>query len=60
MTDSSAPLETTSPMTAKQETHREVEKSFLLSVIQPGLAGLMDRSVSSLAPLFCRCFGHTE
>ncbi len=28
------------------------EKSFLLSVIQPGLAGLMDGSVSSLAPLF--------
>jgi len=30
----------------------ELNREFLLHVIQPGLAGLMDGSVSSLAPLF--------
>ena len=29
---------------------------FLLQVVQPGLAGLMDGSVSTLAPLFCTAF----
>ncbi len=28
------------------------KKEFILHIIQPGLAGLMDGSVSSLAPLF--------
>jgi len=32
------------------------ERSFILSVVQPGLAGLMDGSVSSLAPLFAAAF----
>lgn len=31
-------------------------KSFLLQVIQPGLAGLMDGSVSTLAPIFATAF----
>jgi erythrin-vacuolar iron transport family protein len=31
-------------------------KLFVLQVIQPGLAGLMDGSVSTLAPLFCAAF----
>lgn len=30
----------------------DARRSFVLQVIQPGLAGLMDGSVSSLAPLF--------
>jgi VIT1/CCC1 family predicted Fe2+/Mn2+ transporter len=35
------------------DTHDATEKrAFILHVIQPGLAGLMDGSVSSLAPLF--------
>ncbi|MGD9633418.1 MAG: hypothetical protein AB7G28_17190 [Pirellulales bacterium] len=34
----------------------EGEKSFILSVVQPGLAGLMDGSVSSLAPVFAAAF----
>jgi len=34
----------------------EGERSFILSVVQPGLAGLMDGSVSSLAPLFAAAF----
>ena len=32
------------------------DKSFILSVVQPGLAGLMDGSVSTLAPLFAAAF----
>src|SRR6185369_10445221 len=32
------------------------EQSLLLKVIQPGLAGLMDGSVSTLAPLFAAAF----
>ena len=35
------------------ESHK---KLFLLQVIQPGLAGLMDGSVSTLAPLFAAAF----
>src|SRR5205085_4813394 len=32
------------------------KRLFLLQVIQPGLAGLMDGSVSTLAPLFAAAF----
>jgi erythrin-vacuolar iron transport family protein len=32
------------------------QRNFLLSVVQPGLAGLMDGSISSLAPLFAAAF----
>ncbi len=32
------------------------EKNFLLRVVQPGLAGLMDGSVSTLAPIFATAF----
>lgn len=31
-------------------------REFILSIVQPGLAGLMDGSVSSLAPLFATAF----
>jgi erythrin-vacuolar iron transport family protein len=42
---------------AKVETEKETQKRlFLLQVIQPGLAGLMDGSVSTLAPLFAAAF----
>ncbi|QHN04863.1 VIT family protein [Granulicella sp. WH15] len=32
------------------------EKSFVLQVVQPGLSGLMDGSVSTLAPIFATAF----
>ncbi|MFM1816422.1 MAG: hypothetical protein RLZ98_3117, partial [Pseudomonadota bacterium] len=38
---------------AESETQRRV---FVLQVVQPGLAGLMDGSVSTLAPLFAAAF----
>jgi len=34
----------------------EQRRAFVLSVVQPGLAGLMDGSISSLAPLFAAAF----
>jgi len=32
------------------------QRAFILGVVQPGLAGLMDGSISSLAPLFAAAF----
>jgi rubrerythrin len=40
---------------SEKETDR-ARRLFLLQVIQPGLAGLMDGSVSTLAPLFAAAF----
>ena len=37
-------------------TERGHKHSFILQVVQPGLAGLMDGSVSTLAPLFATAF----
>ena len=42
---------------AQVESEKDTQKRlFLLQVIQPGLAGLMDGSVSTLAPLFAAAF----
>jgi rubrerythrin len=41
---------------AKLEEHEAKQKLFLLQVVQPGLVGLMDGSVSTLAPLFAAAF----
>ena len=40
-------------LAAEEETRR---RAFILQVVQPGLAGLMDGSVSTLAPLFAAAF----
>ena len=37
-----------------------IDKSFLLRVVQPGLAGLMDGSVSTLGPIFAAAFATHE
>ncbi len=39
-----------------QEIENEKDKNLLLKFIQPGLAGLMDGSISTLAPLFAAAF----
>src|SRR5689334_24911348 len=44
---------TESAKAQEAESHR---KLFLLQIVQPGLAGLMDGSVSTLAPLFAAAF----
>src|SRR6476660_1944909 len=41
-------------LTEGEEAH--AQRLFVLQVIQPGLAGLMDGSVSTLAPLFAAAF----
>jgi rubrerythrin len=45
---------------AKLEEDEAKKKLFLLQVIQPGLVGLMDGSVSTLAPLFAAAFATHE
>src|ERR1700738_1761777 len=37
-------------------SHDDTSRRFLLRVVQPGLAGLMDGSVSTLAPIFATAF----
>jgi hypothetical protein len=39
-----------------QANKADADKSFLLQIIQPGLVGLMDGSVSTLAPIFAVAF----
>ena len=39
-----------------EDESSRAKRLFVLQVIQPGLAGLMDGSVSTLAPLFCAAF----
>lgn len=41
---------------AKHTEKMAAHKQFVLQVVQPGLAGLMDGSVSTLAPLFAAAF----
>jgi len=41
---------------AREREDASQRKLFLLQVVQPGLAGLMDGSVSTLAPLFAAAF----
>jgi len=41
---------------ARMEEEKTTRRMFVLQVIQPGLAGLMDGSVSTLAPIFAAAF----
>ena len=55
-----APEETAPPA---ERTQTDKDNEFLLKVVQPGLVGLMDGSVSTLAPLFAAAFAthnHTQ
>jgi rubrerythrin len=44
------------PAEIDKEEGRAEQRLFLLQIVQPGLAGLMDGSVSTLAPLFAAAF----
>jgi erythrin-vacuolar iron transport family protein len=44
------------PAEVRAEEHESERRLFLLQIVQPGLAGLMDGSVSTLAPLFAAAF----
>src|SRR5919197_880194 len=48
------------PAEVEKEEGESERRLFLLQIVQPGLAGLMDGSVSTLAPLFAAAFAtHT-
>jgi erythrin-vacuolar iron transport family protein len=44
------------PKDAREEEDRAAHRQFVLTWVQPGLAGLMDGSVSTLAPIFATAF----
>ncbi len=44
------------PADAREREHEAERRLFVLQIVQPGLAGLMDGSVSTLAPLFAAAF----
>jgi rubrerythrin len=44
------------PAQVEQDEQATERRLFLLQIVQPGLAGLMDGSVSTLAPLFAAAF----
>ena len=44
------------PKSEREQEHATARRRFVLQVVQPGLAGLMDGSVSTLAPLFAAAF----
>ena len=45
------------PAEAKDKEDDNAKRSFILQNVQPGLVGLMDGSVSTLAPVFAAAFG---
>ncbi|SLN16045.1 Rubrerythrin [Aquimixticola soesokkakensis] len=44
------------PAEARDSEDRDAHRKFVLTWVQPGLAGLMDGSVSTLAPIFATAF----
>jgi erythrin-vacuolar iron transport family protein len=44
------------PKDVRQEERQSERRQFILTYVQPGLAGLMDGSVSTLAPIFAAAF----
>ncbi|KQV84272.1 iron exporter MbfA [Rhizobium sp. Root1220] len=44
------------PQEVKADEDKAVKRQFVLTYVQPGLAGLMDGSVSTLAPIFAAAF----
>ena len=51
----------TNPMPEEPTDSESAERRrFILQIVQPGLAGLMDGSVSTLAPLFAAAFATKE
>ena len=44
------------PQDARDDEDQTAKRQFILTWVQPGLAGLMDGSVSTLAPIFATAF----
>ncbi|WP_111428634.1 iron exporter MbfA [Rhodobacteraceae bacterium DSL-40] len=49
-------VETHTPDDVRSEEDQAERRQFILTFVQPGLAGLMDGSVSTLAPIFAAAF----
>jgi rubrerythrin len=49
-------LEAAVPVDAREAERETARRAFVLQIVQPGLIGLMDGSVSTLAPLFAAAF----
>ena len=45
------------PQAARGKEDDNARRDFILQIVQPGLVGLMDGSVSTLAPVFAAAFG---
>lgn len=54
--DEKAPPAATASQQATGAAGDDADRRFLLRVVQPGLSGLMDGSVSTLAPIFATAF----
>lgn len=48
------------PANVKADEERAQRRLFVLQIVQPGLAGLIDGSVSTLAPVFAAAFATTN
>jgi rubrerythrin len=48
------------PANVKADEEKAQRRLFVLQIVQPGLAGLMDGSVSTLAPVFAAAFATTD
>ena len=48
--------ESLTPTDVRAEEDKKAHRQFVLTYVQPGLAGLMDGSVSTLAPIFAAAF----
>jgi erythrin-vacuolar iron transport family protein len=48
------------PANVKEDEERAQRRLFVLQIVQPGLAGLIDGSVSTLAPVFAAAFATTN
>jgi erythrin-vacuolar iron transport family protein len=55
-----APISNAEMMKRPMADRSARERSFVLRIIQPGLAGLMDGSVSTLAPIFATAFATNQ
>lgn len=60
MSETASPVPANATSGSQLHLPHEAERSFILGVVQPGLAGLMDGSVSSLAPLFAAAFASRD
>ncbi len=54
--DRAAALGEAVPADSRTEEERNARRLFVLQIVQPGLAGLIDGSVSTLAPIFAAAF----